>query len=269
MRPLIALAAALALAGCAAPSLELTPAPNAPAKAIVTDVPLIKQAEFYCGPAALAMTLQWTGQDVGQDQIAALAFTPEAQGTFQQDMISAARRRGALAVPIVGFAELTGEIAAGRPVIVFQNLSEGIVPLWHYGVITGYDLERRTVTLQSGQLSRTVMALERFERTWAGGDGWALLVLAPGNLPVSARERAVLDASAGLERAGQTDAAIAAYRAGAARWPKNWLWQFGLGNALYAAGDRAGSRRAFERAIALDPTATAPRQNLATLDASG
>lgn len=269
MRALIPLIAALALTGCAAPSLDLTPAGDAPTKAIVAGVPIIKQADFYCGPAALAMTLQWTGQDVSQDQIAALAFTPEASGTFQQDMISAVRRRGALAVPLSGFANLTAELAAGHPVIVFQNLGESLLPIWHYGVVTGYDLERKTVTLHSGQLSRTVMTLEKFERTWAGGDGWALLVLAPGNLPASASERTVLDASAGLERAGQSTAAVAAYRAGATRWPQNWLWQFGLGNALYATGDSEAARQAFQRAVLLDPSAPEPRQNLAALDAAG
>jgi tetratricopeptide (TPR) repeat protein len=266
---LTALLAALVLAACAAPPLDLTPARDAPRKALVSGVPLIEQADFHCGPAALAMALQWTGQDVTQSRIADLAFTPGARGTFQENMLGAARRLGALAVPLSGFDALTEEIAAGHPVIVFQNLGESFAPIWHYAVVTGYDLERGAVTLHSGQLSRTAMSLAKFERTWAGGDGWALLVLSPGELPASSSERAVLDASAGLERAGQTSAAIAAYRAGAAQWPDNWLWQFGLGNALYASGDTAGARRAYQRAIALDPTAPEPRQNLSVLNTSG
>lgn len=267
MRSLTSLVAALFLAGCAAAPLDLTPATGAPSKASVKGVPVIEQADFHCGPAALAMTLQWAGLDSTQTEVARLAFTPGAEGTFQEDMISAARRSGALALPLTGFDAVTAEIAAGHPVIVFQNLREGFVPLWHYAVVTGYDLERRTVTLHSGQLSRTVMSLERFERTWAGGEGWALLVLAPGQLPATSNERTVLEASAGLERAGQSAAAVEAYRAGAARWPQNWLWAFGLGNALYAIGDKDGARRAFSRAIALDPLAPEPRRNLAVLNA--
>ena len=259
MHPLKTLLAALALAACAAPPLDLTPAPDAPRKATVPGVPLIEQADFYCGPAALAMALQWTGQDVTQAQIAAMAFSPGARGTFQQDMIGAARRRGALAVPLTGFRSLTAEIAAGHPVIVFQNLGESFAPIWHYGVVTAYDLERGAVLLHSGQLSRTTMSLAKFERTWAGGEGWAMLALDPGDLPATARERTVLDAAAGLERAGQPVAAAKAYRAGAARWPRNWLWQFGLGNALYASGDNEGARRAWQRAAALDPSAPTPR----------
>ncbi len=265
MRALVPLAVALSLAGCAAPPLDLAPAPDVPRKAAVANVPLIEQADYYCGPAALAMALRWTGQDVTQDQIARLAFSPGARGTFQEDMISAARRRGTLAVPLSGFDDLTAEIAAGHPVIVFQNLGPSWLPTWHYAVVTAYDLQNRTVTLHSGQLSRTTMSLARFERIWAGGDGWAMVVLDPGMLPATANERAVLDAAAGLERAGQARSAARAYVSGAARWPRNWLWQFGLGNALYASGDTTGARRAWERAVTLDPSAPEPRQNLATL----
>ena len=267
MRALGRLLAALALAACAAPPLDLTPAPGAPRKAVVAGVPLIEQADFHCGPAALAMALQWSGQDVTQDQIARLAFVPGAKGTFQEDMIGAARRRGALAVPLNGFDDLTAEISAGHPVIVFQNLGESFAPIWHYAVVTAYDLERETVTLHSGQLSRTTMSLAKFERTWAGGDGWALVALSPHDLPETATERAVLEAAAGLERAGRPGAAAQAYRTGAKRWPENWLWQFGLGNALYASGNLTGAEQAWRRAISLDPTAPEPRQNLATLRA--
>lgn len=228
-------------------------------------VPLIEQADFHCGPAALAMALQWSGQDVTQNQIARMSFVPGAKGTFQEDMVGAARRRGALAVPVNGFDELTAEISAGHPVIVFQNLGESFAPIWHYAVVTGYDLQRNIVTLHSGQLSRTDMSLAKFERTWAGGEGWAFVVMAPTRLPSTANERSVLDAAAGLERAGQFDAAAKAYRTGASRWPENWLWQFGLGNALYAAGDTDGAERAWEQAAELDPSAPEPRQNLATL----
>ncbi len=233
----------------------------------MTGVPLIEQADFHCGPAALAMALQWSGQDVTQDQIARLAFVPGAKGTFQEDMIGAARRRGALSVRLNGFDDLTAEIAAGHPVIVFQNLGESFAPIWHYAVVTAYDLERGTVTLHSGQLSRTTMTLAKFERTWAGGEGWAFVALSPIDLPATASERDVLDAAAGLERAERPGAAAMAYRAGAARWPENWLWQFGLGNALYATGDLEGAEQAWRRAIALDPGAREPRQNLATLRA--
>ena len=265
MRALAVWIAALFLAGCAAPTPDLKPAKGVPLASAVANVPLIEQEDFFCGPAALAMVAQWAGQDVSQDQVAELSFSPNAEGTFQSDMISAARRLGLLAVPTSGFSALTAEVSAGSPVIVFQNLQAAWFPAWHYAVVTGYDLERGFVTLHSGQLSRTTMSLARFERTWAGGDGWALIVLPPDRLPVAANEREVLNAAAGLERAKNYNAAAAAYSAGSTRWPENWLWQFGLGNALYASGDTKGAMDAWQRAAVLNPDAPEPRQNLATL----
>ena len=266
MRALKILVAALALAGCAAPSLDLKPSDISPSKAVVADVPLIEQADFFCGPAALAMSAQWAGKDVDQNDIAALSFSPNAQGTFQSDMIGAARRLGLLAVPISGFEALTAEIAMGSPVIVFQDLQPFWVPVWHYAVVTGYDASNETITLHSGQLSRTNMSFDRFGRTWAAGEGWAIVVLPPGKLPETARESVVLDATAGLERAGQLDAAVIAYRAGSQRWPENWLWHFGLGNAYYAQGEKEQARTAWQRALSINPGAEEARQNLATLN---
>lgn len=244
--------------------LELPPS-DVPLKAAVANVPLIRQADYHCGPAALAMAMQWSGGEATQNQIARQAFSPGARGTFQADMLGAARRNGYLATPVTGFDALTREVAAGHPVVVFQNLGLTWAPVWHYAVVVGYDLPSETVTLHSGRLDRTTMSLRKFAGTWSMGERWAITVLPPDRLPAAAQERDVLSAAAGLERAGRSRAAARAYRAGASRWPDSWLWPFGLGNALYASGDPQGARRAYERSIQLDPTAPEPRQNLETL----
>lgn len=268
-RRVFAFVSLLFVAACSGGTPTLAPPPdNVARKATITDVPLIEQADFYCGPASLAMVFQWGGLDITQAEVAGQTFSPGARGTFQTDMIGAARRQGFLAVPVRGFEDLTREVAAGHPIIVFQNLQFRWAPVWHYAVVTGYDLGTGTVTLHSGELARVDMSLEEFGRTWGRGDNWALLVLPPDDLPVSSRERDVLDAAAGLERAGRVTDAAAAYRAGAARWPQSWLWQFALGNALFAGGDVDGARRAYEQAIRLDPTAPEPRQNLARLNSA-
>ena len=225
-------------------------------------VPLILQQDFYCGPTSLAMVMQWAGADVTQADIAALAFTPEARGTYLSDMIGAARRRGQLAVTFTSYDALMAELAAGHPVIVFQNLGLRALPRWHYAVVVGYDLEADTVTLHSGELDRVTMSLALFERTWARGDHWGLIVLPPDRLPVSAREVQVLEAGAALERVGQNRAAATLYRTGARRWPESWIWPYGEGNALYALGDKRGAERAFRRAVDLGPNVPEARNNL-------
>ena len=263
-----ALAAGLGLLSACAPAPDLARdvPPELPTRAAVRGVPLIEQADFYCGPAALAMVMQWSGLDVSQQDIAALSFSPGAEGTYLADMIGAARREGQLAVNVDGFGALLEEVAAGHPVIVFQNLSLPLAPRWHYAVVVGYDIDRGQVTLHSGELERVTMSLDLFGRTWRRGDYWALAVLPPDTLPVSPDQWAVLEAAAALERVAQYNAAESAYATGGEAWPDNWLWWFGLGNARYAQGDLAGAKRAFEQAAAADPSIPEIRNNLAQVN---
>lgn len=254
------------LAGCAMPMDTIAAFPEAARAAHVDGVPRIQQDAFYCGPASIAMVMQWAGNETTQVDIAALAFNPGAEGTYQADMIGSSRRLGQLAVEISTFDQLLAEIAAGHPVIVFQNLGLGIAPVWHYGVVTGYDLEQDAVYLNSGQEDQMVLPFDLFARTWRRGENWALVVLPPDQLPVSAGQTDVLSAAAALERVGQYAAAETLYETGAARWPDNWLWHFGLGNARYAMNDLRGARAAFRRARALAPRIPEVRNNLAHVE---
>jgi hypothetical protein len=256
--------AALAwLAGCAVPfDPEQRLTVDVPVRAQVVGVPLIQQADFYCGPTSIAMVMRWAGSDVTQEDIAALAFNPGAEGTYLADMVGSSRRLGQLAVEIYGFDQLLAEVAAGHPVIVFQNLGLAVLPVWHYGIVTAYDFEADLIYLNSGQRDQMEMPFAVFERTWRRGDFWGLVVLPPDQLPVSAPETDILRAAAALERVGAFDAAETLYETGAEQWPASWLWQFGLANARFGKGDLRGARRALRRARVLGPDIPEIRVNL-------
>lgn len=266
IKPFRLIVVALALAGvtACAPAFDkdTSLSVDVPTRAQVAGVPLIEQADFYCGPASIAMVLQWAGADITQSQVAALAFNPGAEGTYLADMIGSSRRLGQLAVEIAGFDQLLAEVAAGHPVIVFQNLGIGPLPVWHYGVVTAYDLEADVIFLNSGQRDRMEMPFGVFERTWRRGDYWGLVVLPPDQLPVSVAEVEVLQAGAALERVAAYDAAETLYQTGAQKWRDNWLWPFGLANARFAKGDLRGAQRALRRASALGPDIPEVRANL-------
>ena len=255
----------LALAACATPQTErlLGTPTTLPPRAEVEGVPFFPQEEYYCGPASLAMVLGWSGLPVTQDEVAAQVYTPGREGTLRSDVVAAARRKGRLAVPVDRLASLAAELAAGHPVVVFQNLGLGWFPVWHYAVAIGYDLDAGDLILRSGPDPRRVMPLGTFERTWARGDHWALVVLPPGDLPASADEVTVLRAATGLEQAGKPREAAAAYAAIAARWPDSLEAWIGLGNAAYGAGDLDAAEKAFRTAVGRHPDAAAAWNNLA------
>ncbi len=255
----------LALGACAAPqTAQLVQDPgDLPPRAEVDEVPFFAQERYYCGPAALAMVLAWSGLPVTQEDLVPQVYTPGREGSLQSDVLTAARRNGRLAVPVETLPDMLAEIAAGHPVLVFQNLSLDWYPQWHYAVAIGYDLEARVLILHSGLQARRETPLDTFEHTWKRGDYWALVVLPPDRLPARAEETEVLRAAAGLERSRRLDEAATAYGTILGRWPDSLGALMGLGNVSYAKGDLAAAEAAFRRAIAAHPGAPAPWNNLA------
>lgn len=278
LRAGVLLAGALGLTACAAPGVDpVTSAPgDLPRAAQIDDVPFVAQEKYYCGPASLSMTLAWSGPSVDQETLAGQVYTPGKTGTLRSDMVTGARRQGRLAVQLSdtdtpaepALRSLLAEVAAGHPVIVFQNLGLAAAAQWHYAVVTGYDLAAGEVVLHSGTTADKRRALDSFARTWARGDRWALAVLPPDRLPATADRRAVMAAAQGLERAGRNAAAAAAYAAILERWPAAYAARIGRGNALYALARYADAARTLRAAAERRPAAPEAWNNLAYAEAA-
>lgn len=268
LRSLLAAAVlATAVAGCAAPQtkalLDGREAGGLPARAINADTPFVPQERLYCGPAALTMALNATGLDVSQQEIADAVYTPGREGTLRTDILAGARRWGRIAVPVASLPDLLREVAAGNPVIVFQNLSLPIAPQWHFAVAIGYDLDREEIILHSGTTAALRTDLSTFERTWARGDHWGLVVAPPDRIPPTADEQEALEAAAALERLGKLAPARRAWRAVTVRWPGSFGGHMGLGNTLLAGKDYSAARSAFGHALEIRPEAPEAWNNLA------
>jgi len=262
---ILALLAVLSLTfGCttAQQTRDLLAEPGAlPEQALVEDVPFFPQEKYYCGPAATAMTLAWSGLPVTQEEMASQVYTPGREGTLQPDVIAAMRRNGRLAIPVDSLRELLGEIAAGRPVLVFQNLGLEIYPQWHFAVAVGYDLDAGNLIMHTGPWDYRPVALRTFEHTWRRGGYWALVALKPGEMPVAAEEIEVVRAAAGLERVSRHADAELAYETIIDRWPQSFAAWMGLGNVRYARSDMPRAESAWRAAIAADPENSAPAWN--------
>lgn len=199
----------------------------------IESVPFINQEAGHCGPATLTMAMNWAGRPISVNEIAPQVYTPGMKGSFQTDMISAARRQGFMAVRIEGVNALMSEVAAGHPVIVFENLALSWAPTWHYALVFGYDLRDQTVLMHSGPEASKRWDMAKFERSWMLGDYWGLVVLPPGRLAAAADEIAHVTAAAGLEQAQKNPEAQVSYEAILARWPQSLGAKIGLANLAY------------------------------------
>lgn len=253
------------VAGCAGrqiPDVSEWPE-DIPMQAAIGEVPFYPQEEYQCGPSALAMVLNWSGVPVTPDQVAGLVFTPSLKGSLQPAMIAGARRNGRLAYEIRGNEALHREIAAGHPVIVLQNLGLSWYPVWHYAVVIGYDGTSGEIYLHSGRDANKQMPMVLFQKTWARGRDWGMLVMPPDRLPGTVEESDYLQAVLGLEKAGHPEAALAAFETAHQKWPQNFVALMGIGNNYYALKDLAQAAAAFEKATRLHPGAADAHNNLA------
>ncbi len=256
------------LGGCAVtshhPPLLHAEERGLPRTVALDDTPFFPQTRYQCGPAALATVLQAQGLDASPGALSPQVYLPGRKGSLQVEMIAAARQHGGL--PYVldpSFAALLAEVAAGNPVLVLQNLGLSLLPVWHYAVVTGYDLDQEMLTLRSGKLKRRQTSFAVFRRTWRRAGNWALVVMPAGGIPATATVTAYLKAALALEEAGLTTQATEAYRAATGRWPGQagaWLMR---GNLAYAAQRIDEAVEALLQATRLAPTDIRTWNNLA------
>ena len=240
------------LGGCATAQIENLashwPA-NLPAQVELTGVPFFPQNDYECGPAALAMVAGAAGIEVSPESLVEQVYLPGRKGSLQQEMMAATRRQGLVAYPLSPQIEsILREVAAGNPVLVFQNLAFSISPVWHYAVVIGYDRDRNVLLMHSGRTERMEISLFAFERTWARGNYWSMVALSPKRLPVTAEPNIYGVAVAALERTSPR-AAQSAYATALKAWPEDRTALLGAGNAAYALGEYENAIKAYRQAV--------------------
>lgn len=259
------------LFGCATPAkqtknlLEFPPQNISPFHEI-QNVDFIDQSQGYCGPATLAMAMRWTGKDITVEEVAALVYTPGAQGSFQSDMISACRRQGLMAIPINNLSDLIIEVSANHPVIIFENLSFSWAPQWHYALIVGYDLNKKEIIMHSGHNAYARWDIEKFERSWMLGKYWGLVILPSGQLSATGEELSHVSAAVGLEQAKKQEEAQVSYLKILQKWPTSLVAMVGLANIYYQNGHRVESLRWLREAVRLHPNSSIAQHNLSVVE---
>lgn len=230
----------------------------------LVDTPFYPQEQFQCGPAVLATALTSSGIAVEPDDLVERVYLPGRQGSLQVEMLGATRMSGRIPYRVDGRLQaVRDELAAGRPVVVLQNLGVAAIPKWHYAVVVGIDTDRGEIVLRSGVDKRRVSSISTFLRTWRRSNYWGFVVLRPDVLPTNVDRERYLAAVADMQKVGQREAAATAWNAALETWPGDPVSLFGLGNLELAAGGNVEAEDHFRAVIALNTESVAARNNLA------
>lgn len=256
---LILLGLLILFGGCATRKFDFS---GVQKKARVSNVPFYTQKKNHCGPATLAMAMNHRGRMITVDELASDIMTKD-EGTFQSDMLSASRRQGMLAVNVRTFNSLLHEIEAGNPVIVFQNLGLAKLPRWHYALVTGYNLGRKEVIMNSGNDKDEHVNIGIFDYTWELGNYWGIVVINPGEISASGSELDHMAAASGLEAVGRIAEAETSYRAIINHWPDSLSARIGLANIHYNRSEFAEAVIYLRAATLKHPQSSIAWHNLA------
>lgn len=225
--------------------------------------PFFSQQKYQCGPAALATLLVDSGVDVEPEELVPLVYIPEKKGSFQVELLAAARRYGRISYVIdPDINGLAAELLAGRPVLVLQNYGLESLPSYHFAVVIGI-LPGDKVVLRSGSIRRQVMSMGRFLMSWVRSGSWAMVVLQPGELPENPDIERYVEAVSSFEDVAGAGLALDAYREACNLFPEEPLLLFALGNNALGRdmGDEAIS--SFRRVLEYNPGHVGAANNLA------
>ena len=211
------------LGGCARHDIHLTTKTLSYVE--IKGVPFHPQEAYQCGPSSLQMVADYwrkTGEDVrnvAYEAIEKTTFVPGKKGSFQPQMVAAARQLGLLVAVSRDNADLFELLNAGFPVIVLLNQGTSTIPVWHYAVVVGYDLDRQLMILRSGETERQVMKISTFYEFFARSGYWKLIAFPPTMVPAGMGEAVFMKAAFELEQTLDDAAVERAYETALKEWP--------------------------------------------------
>ncbi|MDW7759240.1 MAG: C39 family peptidase [Acidobacteriota bacterium] len=158
---------------------------------LIRTVPFEKWLERnYCGPAALAMVLNFWDetQSFSQRMIADAIYDSENQATYNSELVLYPRTQGFKSFSFQGDLQiLKGLVGKGIPVIVLTKTIKQVAK-GHYRVVIGYDEDENQIIFHDPYFGdRAYMTNKDFMTVWEMGPGrnqsrWMMAVV-PGDSP--------------------------------------------------------------------------------------
>jgi ABC-type bacteriocin/lantibiotic exporter with double-glycine peptidase domain len=149
------------------------------------DVPFVEQQKNGCGPASIAMVMQYWEQHQGQSvrpeaepsQIFRSLYSEPAHGIYASAMERYFQQNGYRAFAFAGkWTDVESELQKGRPLIAALKSSSG--PALHYVVVVGLDARQQLVLVNDPAQRKLLQEdASRFEREWKAAGHWLLLAV--------------------------------------------------------------------------------------------
>lgn len=145
------------------------------ANIIIKNVPFYPDESCQCGPASLAMVMNYLQVMVKPEEIAEDIHSKSAHGTLNLDMVLYARRKGLSALQYTGsLSDIRKNIGDGKPLIVLVDYGFSFYEASHFMAIVGYNEDGMIVN--SGKRKEHFIPEKEFLKAWKKTNYWTLLI---------------------------------------------------------------------------------------------
>jgi ABC-type bacteriocin/lantibiotic exporter with double-glycine peptidase domain len=145
------------------------------ANIIIKDVPFYSQETYQCGPASLAMVMNYLKVMVKPEEIAEDIYSKSAHGTLNFDMVLYAQRKGLSALQYKGnLSDIHKNIGDGNPLIVMVDYGYSFYEASHFMVIVGYN--EAGIIVNSGKMKDHFIPEKEFLKAWEKTNYWTLII---------------------------------------------------------------------------------------------
>lgn len=142
---------------------------------VIESVKFFPSDDFQCGPASLAMVLNFLGMEITPEEIAKEIYSKGARGTADFDMIIFAQKKGFKAIQYSGSIEdIKEKIKAQKPLIVMTDEGFWFYKKYHFMVVVGFDTSQ--VIVNSGSERHKKIEFQDFIKKWKKTGYWTLLI---------------------------------------------------------------------------------------------
>ncbi len=147
-------------------------------KGLSLDVPYVHQKGKLCGPASLAMVLQYWGVRETQHTLRELIPIMQDDGVEPEQLKKVAEEAGFTAFVYSGdFEDLEHHLSKGRPIIV-QIQSSRLLRTFHYIVVVGVDHKNQTLLVHDpGSNPLEKISYSSLRRNWGKTNFLSILIL--------------------------------------------------------------------------------------------
>lgn len=228
------------------------------------NVPFVKQKKNWCGPAALASILNYWGEPITQDEIAADLYLPTIKGVLNFELEHYAAKKGFWAQGGGGtWQDLKAKVTSGIPVLVLVERGVRLGRVKHYLVITGFSEDESFIIAHDGVTQDSVINKEDFILKWKQMNNWMLSVTPYELVDWTLSKDDYLKLGLLAEKQYKLDFALYNYNKALKLDPKHYLVYFNIGNVYFKMDDLYTAKLFYIKAAELNANFADAYNNLA------